>query len=347
MTVQELRQAIVQNQASGCFLFYGEEDYLKQHYAGELKKHILAEAALAELNHTLFDGQDITMPALLDAVKAVPMMADFRLVEWRHADIEEMKAKDFERLLEICEETKNEYPYTLLLIVATEEGLDAGNGKQVGERLKKMSAVAETVCFEKSTDGQLTSWIHRHFAHEKLSDSPEICRLLLLRSGHDMGELLKEMDKVICYVKSQKRDTVTEKDILFVTCPKAENDTYALSNALLEGDLPSAFSCFEEMKSRRVDPSSLAGQLFRVYTDLATVSVLVQEGKSTEDIAKILRMNAYKTGLYVKATKRMSPEAVAAALAACKETDRYYKSVYVNTYDQLEKLLVRIIGRQR
>ena len=345
MTQQELKQAMAQNTVSGCFLFYGEEDYLKRYYAAELKKHLVDGSGLSDLNYTLFDGQEMLLGQLLDAVKALPMMADFRLVEWRHADLEAMKAKDFDRLLEIAEETKNEYPYTVFLVTATEEGLEKGTQKKPGERLKKLCAVFEGVDFPRSTDGQLVSWIHRHFSHEKLQDSAEVCRLLLLRAGHDMTELQKEIDKVVCYVKAQKREQITKEDIEQVTSVKPENDTYAMSNALLEGNIPLAFSCFEEMKSRRVDPGALAGQLFRIYTDLATVSVFVQEGKSTDDIAKILNMNAFKTGLYVKAARRMSHEGVMKALAYCKEADRYYKSVYVNTYDQLEKLIVRILGK--
>ena len=345
MTIQELKQAITQNTVLGCFLFYGEEDYLKQYHGKELRKHLLDSAPLPELNHTVFDAMNITMPDLLDAVKAMPMMADMRLVEWRHADIEGMKTKDFEQLLEICRAVKEDYSYTVLLISAMEEGIDAGNGKRVGERLGRLREVMETILFPYSTDSQLIAWIHRHFAHEKLNDSVEVCKLLLMRCGHRMTDLVKEMDKVVCYVKGNGRDTIGADDIHFVTSVNRENDTYALSNALLEGNLPLAFSCFEELKSRRADPAMVAGQLFRVYSDLATIAVLVAEGKNTDDIAKLLGMNAYKTGLYVKTARRMSKENVARALEACKQADIYNKSVYANPYDQLEKLLVRIGGR--
>ena len=346
MNIQELKQAMTQDDVSGCFLFYGEEDYLKQHYAAELRRHILDGAALPELNHTVFDAQDMTCAAILDAAKALPVMADRRVVEWRHADLEGMKSKDFERLLELCEEIKQEYPYTAFLILPTVEGLDVGVGKRVGDRLSKLQKATQWVYFPHSTDGQLVSWIHRHFAHEKLNDSAEVCRLLLIRCGHDMWELSREIDKVVCFVKQKGRDTVTPADVETVTSVNRENDTYALSNALLDGNISLAFSCFEELKNCRTDPAIVAGQLFRVYADLATVSVLVTEGRNTDDIAKILHMNAYKAGLYVKAAKRMTADAVKNALEACKQTDLYYKSVYVNTYDQLEKLLIRIIGKK-
>lgn len=342
MTVQDIKQAIAQHSVLGCFLFYGEEEYLKRYYRDETIKCLLGEGGLAELNHTVFDGTDITMPQLLDAVKAMPMMADIRLVEWRHADIESMKAKEFEELLHICSEVKEQYTYTVLLITATAEGIDAGTAKRMGDRLVKMTEAMETVLFPHSTDSQLMSWIHRHFVHEKLSDSAEVCRLLLLRCGHDMADLANEIQKVVCYVKMAKRDTVTPNDVTFVTSVNRENDTYALSNALLEGNLPLAFSCFEELKSRRVDPAIVAGQLFRVYSDLASVALFTEEGKSTDDIAKALKMNGYKTGLYVKAVRRMTVAGVCNALKACEQTDLYYKSVYVNAYDQLEKLLIRI-----
>ncbi|MBO5788985.1 MAG: DNA polymerase III subunit delta [Clostridia bacterium] len=342
MTIVELKQALAQPAVSGCFLFYGEEEYLKKHYRDALRKKVLTDDGLDALNHTIFDGDSVSMSELYEAVKAMPMMADHHLIEWHHANIENLKAAEMDNLLTIAEQIKEVYDYSILLICASEEGVDKGTPKRPGERLSKLSQVMQAVDFPPSSDGELLNWIARHFAHEKLTISPDARRHLLMRVGHSMQDLAFEISKVACYAHALEKGEVTIEDIDMVTSVYLENDTYALSNALLEGQVSLAFSALAELKSKRVDPAVVSGQLFRVWCDLALISTLLAEGKSVDSIAKVLKMNAYKVGIYVKAARRLGQVKIKAALLACGQTDLYCKSVYINAYDQLEKLLVEL-----
>ena len=72
------------------YVFGGEEEYLKRYYLSELCKKIVPDETFATFNHVVFDGPEVDFGALADAIKAPPMMADFKLVEWRYADFEKM-----------------------------------------------------------------------------------------------------------------------------------------------------------------------------------------------------------------------------------------------------------------
>ena len=69
------------------YVFGGEEEYLKRYYLSLLRAKAVSDETFAPFNHIVFDGAEVDFGALSDAVKAPPMMADFKLVEWRFADL--------------------------------------------------------------------------------------------------------------------------------------------------------------------------------------------------------------------------------------------------------------------
>ena len=71
MDINEFKSRIKSGALSGTFAFAGEEDYLKRYYLGELRSAIVTDEAFAPFNHIVFDGEDVKLAAILDAVKAV------------------------------------------------------------------------------------------------------------------------------------------------------------------------------------------------------------------------------------------------------------------------------------
>lgn len=342
MTVQQLKAALAEGTLSGCLLFCGEEEYLKRHYRQAVRQAIIKEQVYASFNHTIFDGKDVSFAELSDAALAMPFMADKKLIEWNHADIAHLSRGEEEALQALCRRLQEEQGDTVLLICTTEDGFDPGTESRPSALFKTYSQLAEILRFDKSTDSQLLSWIARHFTHEGLQASPAVCRQLLSMCGHSMQDLSHEINKVVCYVKQRGADTATEADVQFTVCTNRENDTYALTNALLSGKTGAAFDALTELKERRADPAMVMGQLIRFYADLFAVSALVREGKNQKDTAAALKMNAYKAGLYITAVRTLGHSRIQAALDACRRTDLYLKRTYPDTWNAIEKLVLRL-----
>ncbi|MBO7150754.1 MAG: DNA polymerase III subunit delta [Clostridia bacterium] len=341
MTVKELKAAIDEKSLSGAVIFCGEEEYLKRHYRRLVRDAVICEQDFASFNHTVFDGEDISFGELSDAALALPFMADKKLVEWTHADLSHLSKSENEALSSLCEKVK-EQSDTVLLICATEQGFDCGTEKSPSALFKAYSSIAQIVRFDKSTDAQLLAWISRHFTHEGLAAAPAVCRQLLAICGHSMQDLAHEIDKIVCFVKQNQRQEVLEDDVRFVVCANKENDTYALTNALLAGKTAQAFEALSELKARRADTSLVMGQLIRFYADLFAVSTLAREGKNQKAVADTLKMNAYKTGLYITAARALTHSRIEEALSLCQSTDLYLKRTYLDSWGAIEKLVLRL-----
>ena len=100
MTLNDFRARLKSGNIGGWYIFAGEEDYLKRHYRTELSRAVLTDDAFDTFNHSVFDGQEMTLAAFRDALYTPPMMSDYKLIEWRHADLDKMKESD--RSLKIC-----------------------------------------------------------------------------------------------------------------------------------------------------------------------------------------------------------------------------------------------------
>ena len=129
MTLNDFRARLKGGNVGGWYIFAGEEDYLKRHYRTELSRAVLVDDAFDTFNHSVFDGQEFNIAAFRDALYAPPMMADYKLIEWRHADLDKMKESDRTLLLDLLE-AREDYPYAIVAITALSDGFDTGTEKR-------------------------------------------------------------------------------------------------------------------------------------------------------------------------------------------------------------------------
>ena len=129
MTGEELKSRIKSNNLGGVYLFVGEEDYLKRHYLGELRRAAVTDETFSFFNHLILDGKEGSFAEVIDAMKAPPMMEDFKLIEWRYPLIGSMKEEDLaalESVVEMCEE----YPYAVVAMIVADGEVDLGTEKR-------------------------------------------------------------------------------------------------------------------------------------------------------------------------------------------------------------------------
>lgn len=340
MTQNELKERISTEKLDGIFLFCGEEDYLKRHYLGELRRRIVTDEGLAPFTHFVFDGAEIDTDALLDVLRTPSMFGERKLIEWHNADIDGMKEAALKALEAFCEEAGEEEGNTLV-ITAAGEAFDVGSEKRPSKLFARLSKVLLTVPFYRSTDSALISWIRRHFAAEGIAHTDTLPSAMLARVGHDMDTLKNEIDKLATYAKANGIQTVTEKELAFVCIRTVESDAFSLTNALLDGKMEEAYRYLGDMKQRRVEPVAVLGQVAKLYADLLSVALHAEEGMGEKEIAKTLGMHEYKAGIYFRAAKRMGVAAVEERLALCTRIDASLKSGS-SSYRGLEQLIATL-----
>ncbi|MFA5562515.1 MAG: DNA polymerase III subunit delta [Eubacteriales bacterium] len=342
MTVSQLKSALQKGSPSGCFLFFGEEDYLLRHYRGQLRRAILKDEALTPFNHLVFEGDQPDLAPVTEALRGLPLLAEQKLVEWQRVDFDRMKEAELEQVESLCR-VQAECPYACLLLVAHPQGLDPGSPRRPSARLTRLSKTFQTVHFEHSTDSQLHAWLARHFERAGVTAAADVVPLLVAYCGRSMQTLADEVNKLLGYAHANRLSRLSAAEVRFVCSPTMESDTFGLTNALLEGDAAQAYLHLQDLRNRRVDPTLVMGQIGRLYGDLCVLSTLLDEGADPAALADTLRMHSYKVSLYSKAARKAGTARLRACLYLISEADLQAKSRSGDPYRALEMLLAHLL----
>ena len=328
------------HQAADWYIFGGEEQYLKRYYLSMLREKLVADEAFAAFNHVVFDGPEIDFGALTDAVKAPPMMADFKLVEWRYADFEKMRERERTALTELVR-LKKDYPYTALVFVTTPEGLEMGTAKRPGKLVTKYGKDFCIVDFALQSENALLAWLKKHFDAEGITVGAAPLRALLERTGSSMEVLSNEVKKLSAYLHQNGRTELFSEDVAFVASTTVRADTFALSNAVYEGNRALALDALRELKAERVEPVVALGMLSRIYQELLPVALLVQEGRDGKDMESAVKINPYRLRHMVKAVRTIGAERLHASIAALSDMDVSSKNGGPAGYAVIELFLMQ------
>ena len=342
MDINGFKQKLKSGSLGGAYIFAGEEDYLVRHYLSELRRAVGIEEAFAVFNNPVYDGDKLDFAAIAEDVKAPPMMSDYKLIEWRHADFSSMKDGEMELLEEIISSLP-EYPYAVLAFTAGEDGLDFGTPKKPSAFIKRFDKSTCILRFEKSTDGQLYAWLKKHFDAQGVAVTLDTLKALVFRAGHTMDVLKNEVDKLSALAKARQLSVLTEREVEEVASTTPECDTYAFSNAITERNRQKAYAALEEMKHRRVDPAVIMGMIARTFGELLTVANLLEEGRDAKDVETVLKMNQYKVKIYVGAVKRYGVAVLSEIVSSLARTDAASKYGGITGYTAIELFISKNI----
>lgn len=325
MNASSLKEIIKSGNIGGAFIFCGEEDYLKKYYLSELAKIACPDEGFAVFNRVVFDGEEIDFSALREAISAPPMFSDYKLVEWRYPDLDGMSESERKRLEELSEYIKS-YPYCTLVIFTSEEGFDAGSVKRPSKLALRLDKLFSLINFEKSTDAQLLGWLKKHFDAEGVGVSREALSGIIFRCGHSMQTLKNELDKLCAFAKANSLSSVGPAEVESVTSATLECDAFALSSAITDKNRERAFIALMDMKTRRIEPGAVMAMTVRAFSELATVAMLLEEGKGAADIEAALKWNAYKIKICINSARAWGAKRLCDAVARLKELDAGSKS---------------------
>ncbi len=322
------------------YVFGGEEEYLKRYYLSQLRARFVSDEAFAPLNHIVFDGAEVDFGALTDAVKAPPMMAEYKLIEWRYADFERMKERDRAALADFLL-LKKDYPYSVVVFTVTAEGMEMGTQKRPGKLVSKYGKALCIVDFACSSENALLSWLKKHFDAEGIAVGVSSLRELLLRTGSSMDMLLGEVKKLCAYLRANGRNALTEEDVRAVASTNVRADAFALSNAVYEGNRTLALNAVREMKAERLESTVALSMLARIYQELLPVSILSEEGKDAKDIEAVLKINPFRLKHMLAAVRSIGQQKLLESIEKLSKMDVASKNGGAGGYSAIEMFLLQ------
>ncbi len=342
----ELRKQIKAGNLEGAYLLFGDEDYLKNHYAKMIKDAVSDDPVFAVFNEVNIDVAELTPFALESALMAMPMGAEKKTVTVKNLSLSGAKPSYIDELVEAISLIE-EMPHNVLVITVVRDGIDTGRlPTRPSALLKKLGGCMSLVQFPEQTPAKLAAWAQKHFEHFGVKASPEICNYLISRCGRSMYMLSSEIEKLSFYLLYNGKDAATREDVDKVTVPELDCDAFALTNAVIAGDRAAAIGVLEVLKFRRTEPQLILGEVASTLYSMAKVAAVMDDTGDVRSISRATGIHEYRVGMFVRALNGNGAEKdgkarLYRAIELCAAADEKLK-LGGRDYEAIERMLCSI-----
>lgn len=332
-TLKDLKKQWKEHNFAKCYLFYGTETYLLQEYEAALEKAILSDRA-EMMNHDLFLEKRATAAAIIDAAETLPFLNEKRLVTVRNSEFFQKAGRKEEG--EKLKDFLADLPETVCLVFI-EEKVEKTNGLY-----KAVAKYGQAVEFQKPSERDLGTWVKKKCRENGVQMSDSVRELFLQTVDHDMGNIERELQKLIAY-KGEETEILAE-DIRAVSTASLEAKVFDLVKAVAERRAGQAVQIYRTLLSLKESPYMILSLITRQFRLILETMLLSQMGLTNGEIAARLELRDFAVKEYQRQSKRFSKEGWKQAVRDCLETDLNIKSGKLPEETAVELLIVKYGG---
>jgi DNA polymerase-3 subunit delta len=267
------------------YLFYGEEDRLKEEAVTALTRHIIAPD-FADFDLEVMHTANATADTILAAAGQIPFGSEKRMVlvkgleQWR----ERGKQSEAERLAAGLSRLSD--TVCLVLVAGAEE--EEGRRKTIiSTKLDNaVRKVGATVACPALKGEGLTGWVAARVRQEGKRISPEAIGQLTQTVGSEMRVLEQEIIKLVCF--TGERETITALDVGKVVSSSPEDVMFTTIDAITRRQTDRALTLLAELHRYDPKPQAVAGKLLallaRQYRMLWQAKFLAEKRVPPRDV---------------------------------------------------------------
>lgn len=262
-----LRSAITSGEIGQCYLLYGEERYLLERCANDIRRAVVPDG------DDSFNLRRYTSPpspdALREAVDTMPFFAERTLVE--------IQDYDFSRTDDILPILRELPEHVCLLFIC---GADFKLDRRLSST-KELVKLVSVVEFHLQEQSKLVPWVQRHFAELGRNISPRDAEYLTFVTGGLMASLLGEIEKLAAHSTGA---TVTRDDIDTLVAAVPEAVIYALTDAAVLGDFRTSAAVLTDLIAMREPAHKISYSLTSKFRSLLLAQQYLDERRSTREL---------------------------------------------------------------
>lgn len=322
--MKTIDEDIKTGQIKKIYLLYGEEAYLKRQYRDKLK------AALVQpddtMNFSAFEGKDINTKELIDLSETMPFFCDRRLILVENSGF-------FKNANEELTEYIGEIPESACFVFVERE---------VDKRSKAFKAVTKSgsaVEFVTPQESVLVRWILGKIQRENKRITQSVLNLFLSKTGNDMENIDKEIEKLLCY--TFEKDEITAADVENICIGQTENKIFDMIHAISARNQKEALALYYDLLSLKEAPMRILFLMARQFQNLLLIKSMSAKGYPTASIAKSAGMPGFAVQKNLKQAGAFSMEQLKQAVEDCGQAEEDVKMGRIADQLAIELLIVQ------
>ena len=322
--MKSLNEDIKTGQFKPAYLLYGEEAYLKKQYKDKLTKAMLPESDT--VNYAYYEGKGTNPAELIDLAETMPFFADRRLIVVDNSGFFKNATP------ELADYIKN-MPETACFIFVESE---------VDKRGKMYKAVKDkgrAVEMGRQDEKTLLYWLAGMVKKEGKQIKESTARYLVAKTGTDMENLEKEMEKLFSYTLGQTEITVQDVDEICTT--QVTNKIFDMVEAVAAKQQKQALDYYYDLLALKEPPMRILYLLARQFKLLMEVKDLSGRGYDKPQIAKTAGLHPFVAGKYIKQCRSFSKEELRSIMEEAANTEEMVKTGRLNDRMSVELFIVK------
>lgn len=334
---EALRAAIRAGVPANLYIFYGEERYLLQTMAQQLKDLLIPES-FEEFNYHRLTGKGLTVQELAETAEAMPMMAEHTLITVTDMDIFKLDEGQRTALIQLL----SDFPPYCTLVFLYEQVTYKRDGK-----MKKLCAAlneyVQEVEFVQQERSDLLKWLKRRFAATGHDIDQTVADHLLFTCGSLMRGLIPEIEKIAAYAKGER---ITVADIDAVAEPVLDARIFDMTNAVTARDYDRAAAILSELLRMQTEPIVILAALGKELRRLYTARLALDGGKDRIWLKELWSMSSdYPARLLLQAARNVDHAWCRQAVKRSQTLDRRMKSERnMDSEGELKLFLMELAG---
>lgn len=322
--MKTIDEDIKTGQIKRIYLLYGEEAYLKKQYRDKLKAAVVQPDDT--MNFSAFEGKDINTKELIDLSETMPFFCDRRLILVENSGF-------FKNANEELVEYIGEIPESTCFVFVESE---------VDKRSKAYKAAAKAgsaVEFVTPREDMLVRWVWGKIQRENKKITQSVLQFFLTKTGNDMENINKELEKLLCY--TLEKDEITAADIEAICIGQTENKIFDMINAISARNQKEALSLYYDLLSLKEAPMRILYLIARQFQNLLLIKSMSAKGYPAASIAKSAGMPSFAVQKNIRQAGAFSVEQLKQAIEDCGQAEEDVKMGRMADQLAVELLIVK------
>lgn len=328
--MKRIAQDIKSGQFSNLYLLYGEEAYLRRQYRDNLKKALVPEGDT--MNCSVYSGKDINVGEVVDLAGTMPFFAERRVIVVENSGWFKSGNEQIIALVKALPET------TYMIFV--EEEVDKRSKLYKAATSKGYAALCEM-----QDEATLKKWIMGLLKKENKLITPDALNLLLDRTGTNMENIRREVEKLVCY--KYYDEGITAADVEELCIVQIQNQIFDMVEAVAQKKQKQALGLYYNLLALKEAPMKILALIARQFHMLMQVKEMKSKGYQESEIAKQTGLNPYfLKKKYVPQAAQFKLPQLEAALKACVEAEENVKTGRMPDILSVELIIVGLSAQK-
>lgn len=311
-----------------CYLFYGEEDFLKESYRDRLIKAIFPEEDAMNFNRFSDDSKE---NQIMEAADLLPFFAEKRLVV---AENTGFFAKSTEGLSDYL---KNVPETTVILFV--EKNVDKRNACY-----KAVDKSGLAVEFSLPSQADLETWVLGKLKKEGKSITRPALTEFIDRCGFSMESMDKELEKLICYCLD--KEGIDENDVDSVCIPQVTANIWKMVDAVADKNPRAAYMGYQKLLLSKEDPLNILNLIERHFRLMLGAAELNARGYVPRQICSELGIQEFAVNNYLRQSKAFSRKIIMEMLDKMADVEMRAKTGKLRDFAAVEIIIAEYSSRE-